>query len=608
MMRNPRRIPIRRGFLVCALLLAGTVTAAPSAIAAESPSIQQIHGTTFRSPYDGQRVVGVRGIVTSVTTKGSAQGFTFANSARAARSSSALVVFTGAQTPRVRTGDAVSVSGTVTDHFADAAPERSLDLPLTEITAATWTVTGSGPIPLPVLLDHRTVPRAFTASAGGRSIEYHRLRPDRYALDFYKAHESELVAVRDARVVGPTNSHGELWVTARERDNLTPRGGTRYGSYARPNSGRLLVSPLPGTAPLPAADTGDRLGGLTVGPLGYSQFGGYELRAARLGVLRHGGLARETTRTQRPNELAVATYNVENLSPQDDPAKFDRLAEGITGNLAGPDIVSLEEIQDDDGPADEGVTSAGVTLDKFTEAIAAAGGPHYRWRQIDPADGADGGQPGGNIRTVFLYNPARVSVVDRPGGSATEAVRVLGEPGRPELSASPGRIAPRSPAWLDSRKPLAGEFVFRGHRVFVLANHFNSKGGDQPLAGRYQPPQRSSESQRLAQAELVRGFVGELEAKDPLANIVVLGDLNDYQFSPAARTLTGGGALTDLVDTLPPAQRYSYVYQGNSQVLDHILTSPGLGRPDYDIVHLNAEFADQVSDHDPQVARLRPLR
>jgi hypothetical protein len=40
--------------------------------------------------------------------------------------------------------------------------------------------------------------------------------------------------------------------------------------------------------------------------------------------------------------------------------------------------------------------------------------------------------------------------------------------------------------------------------------------------------------------------------------------------------------------------------------LDHIVVSSGLfGRPFvYDSVHANAEFHDQMSDHDPQVVRL----
>ena len=47
-------------------------------------------------------------------------------------------------------------------------------------------------------------------------------------------------------------------------------------------------------------------------------------------------------------------------------------------------------------------------------------------------------------------------------------------------------------------------------------------------------------------------------------------------------------------------------------MLDHILLSPvlalGVGplrRYDYDVVHINSEYADQVTDHDPQVVRLR---
>ena len=87
--------------------------------------------------------------------------------------------------------------------------------------------------------------------------------------------------------------------------------------------------------------------------------------------------------------------------------------------------------------------------------------------------------------------------------------------------------------------------------------------------------------------------------------MVVLGDLNDFDFSATANILVGGGTLTDLPRTLPLAERYTYVFEGNSQVLDHILLTRALTRFDYDVVHVNSEFADQVSDHDPQVVRLR---
>jgi hypothetical protein len=57
---------------------------------------------------------------------------------------------------------------------------------------------------------------------------------------------------------------------------------------------------------------------------------------------------------------------------------------------------------------------------------------------------------------------------------------------------------------------------------------------------------------------------------------------------------------------LPDAERYTYDFEGNSQVLDHILLPSSLNAAahQYNVVHVNSEFADQVSDHDPQVAQL----
>jgi predicted extracellular nuclease len=72
------------------------------------------------------------------------------------------------------------------------------------------------------------------------------------------------------------------------------------------------------------------------------------------------------------------------------------------------------------------------------------------------------------------------------------------------------------------------------------------------------------------------------------------------------QALTDGGALTALISTLPGSERYSYVFEGNAQVLDHVLVSAAPRGVDYDVVHINAEFALQDSDHDPQVVRLRP--
>ncbi|WP_052868322.1 endonuclease/exonuclease/phosphatase family protein [Streptomyces niger] len=606
--RRTLRRPLTLSAVAAAALAAGLLAVPQSAAAAEA-RIHDIQGTTRISPLAGKQVTGVPGVVTAVRAFGSARGFWFQDPHpdRDAATSEAIFVFTGKETPDVAVGDAVDVTGTVSEYYP-GGKDAGLQS-VTEITGAKWTVTSAkNRLPAAFRLDPASVPNRYAPSNGGKDIEPLKLRPGSYALDRYESLEGMRVAVSDAPVVGPTNSYHELWVTAEPKHHRTARGGTLYSSYADPNAGRLKVASLIPFAerPFPVADVGDALRGTTAGPLDYDNFGGYTIEATDLGDLADHGPQRETTRKQSADELSVATYNVENLSPKTAQAKFDRLAEALVKNLAAPDVVALEEVQDDNGPTDNGVVTAGATLKKLTDAIAKAGGPAYKWAQIDPANDQDGGQPGGNIRVAFLYNPDRVSFTDIPGGDATTPVKVEKKNGHAALSVSPGRIDPANAAWKDSRKPLAGQFSFRGKPVFVVANHFNSKGGDQGLDSRFQPPARTSETQRTAQAEAVHGFVADVLAADPKAAVIVAGDLNDYQFSPALKKLTAGGVLTDQVNRLPKAERYGYVYNGNSQALDHMLTSPALTRTDYDIVHLNAEFADQASDHDPQVLRVKP--
>jgi len=273
--------------------------------------------------------------------------------------------------------------------------------------------------------------------------------------------------------------------------------------------------------------------------------------------------------------------------------------------LQSPDILGVQEIEDNNGPVNDSVVDASTTLTTLINAIATAGGPAYQYRQIDPVDDQDGGLPGGNIRSVLLFNPARVSFTDRPGGTATTATTINNVGGVPQLSVSPGRIDPTNAAWTSARKPLVGEFVFDGKPVFVIANHFNSKGGDQPLYGRNQPPVLTSETQRMQHAVLVQGFAASILGVDPGARVVVLGDLNDFEFSNPLIALKGSN-LHALGETLPANERYTYVFEGNGLPLDHILVSDALfGGAQYDIVHINSEYPAQFSDHDPVLARLQ---
>lgn len=611
--RPSRRATAVGAFGVSAALGATLLVTSPfSASAADAGElrIHDIQGNTRISPFRGEQVTDVPGIVTGVRTYGS-RGFWIQDPRpdNDPATSEGIFVFTNAA-PTVAVGDSVTVSGAVTEYYYGGVARG--DTSLTQISRPTVSVVSSGnELPAPVVLDADAIPARYAPegdSADGNSIENLPLRPEKYALDLYASLEGMNVQVEDAAIVGPSTAYFELWVNVQPELNATSRGGTRYASYEDPNPGRLKVESLVpvGQAPFPTANTGDTLSGVTAGPLDFDEFGGYLVAARELGTVTSGGIEPETTRAQERKELAVAAYNVENLNPGNEQAKFDRLAAGIVDHLASPDIVALEEIQDDNGAVDDGTVSAELTLTRFTDAIVAAGGPRYDWRGIDPEDGRDGGQPGGNIRNVFLFNPDRVSFTDRPGGDATTAASVVKERGKAALTHSPGRIEPTDAAWNASRKPLAGEFSFRGTPVIVIANHFNSKGGDQSLYSRYQPPARSSETQRLAQAELVNSFVRDIVRVQKNAQVVVLGDINDFEFSGTTAALTSGGVLRSAVYALPAADRYTYLFNGNAQVLDQTLVSPGIKKFDYDIVHINAEFADQASDHDPQVIRFKP--
>ena len=79
--------------------------------------------------------------------------------------------------------------------------------------------------------------------------------------------------------------------------------------------------------------------GATVGPLDYSQFGGYFIAATTLGAVQDNHLAPVVATAPPKWQLSIATYNVENLAPSNPDSKFQALAQGIVTTLASPDII-----------------------------------------------------------------------------------------------------------------------------------------------------------------------------------------------------------------------------------------------------------------------------
>ena len=573
------------------------------------PSIAEIQGRGHRSTYTGKRVT-VYGVVTAVLDTRREHGFWIqAEPDDDDATSDAVFVSTGDSSPVVKEGSLVRVSGVVEEI------EQRGELTTTTIAGPEVELVRSrGRLPRPVVLGHGGRPIPSTAIDDD---SFGVFDPENDAIDFWESLEGMLVEVRDGVVVGPTSQYGDLVVI--------PDGGARV--TARSVAGGLVVSDgnfhpervhvsstlNPGA---PDLKVGDRFLEPISGIVDY-RFGNFRvLNIERLPDARAGDfVSEETTLQASENQLTVATYNVLNLSARDEAKRFADLAETIVRSLRSPDIIALQEMQDESGADDDGVVGGAATFTRLIASIVTAGGVRYSYRQIDPENNADGGVPGGNIRVGYLYNAERVHFVDRGKSGPSDAVSVLNEGDQIQLSASPGRIEPQSPCFAAARedsegvrKSLVAEFRFDGRTVFVVNNHLSSKRGDNALFGAIQPPVLHSEKRRRCQADLIAGFVGDIINRHSGAWIVVLGDMNEHEFREPMRILVGAG-LENLINRVPPPERYTYIYEGNSQILDNVFVSQAAaneGSPEIDIVHCNIDLPapDAASDHDPIVIRL----
>lgn len=574
---------------------------------AMSLAIYEIQGASHVSPVVGERVQ-TNGVVTAVRSQSYYMQDLQGDNNDA--TSDAIVVFAGSN-HGVAVGDELNVVGTVIEFYPGGFASGNLST--TEIIQPEVTIVSSA----------NPLPSAVVIGTGGRIPPSEIIDDDATGdvnstgsfdaisdgIDFYESLEAMWVQVNNAIVVD-SNRFGEITVLGDDGVNasgLNTRGGVTIASDDF-NPERIIIDDAI-VFREPWVTVGDKFSASIYGVMDYS-FGNYKLfNSDSLPEVISGGLQRESSELQSsPTQLTVASFNVENLDPGDSSLKFNGLANAVVDNLKSPDIIGLQEIQDNSGTRNDGVVDASETYNALIGAIVSAGGPVYEFRDIMPLDNQDGGQPGANIRVGLLYLPDRVTLIERPGGDATTATVVQQGSDGVQLSLSPGRIDPANAAFFDSRKPLVAEFTFNGKKVFVLVNHFNSKGGDDPLFGRVQPPVLVSETMRIQQAAAVNAFVNQILEQDDDANVIVMGDLNDFPFSPALTALSEEEGLTNLVAELPLSEQYSYIYEGNSQSLDHVLVSENLledHQAELDIVHVNAEFHNRSrsSDHDPLLAR-----
>ncbi|WLR61613.1 cell wall-binding repeat-containing protein [Guptibacillus hwajinpoensis] len=563
---------------------------------ADGISIHDIQGSDHASPYEGMAVTKIAGIVTA---KDGNNAFYMQeeNPDDSNATSEGIYVYKSGGAG-VNVGDKVEVNGQVKEYKEDGYSDAK-DLLTTQITASSITVASSGnTLPEAIVIGtDRTPPTEIVEDDEMKSFD-----PETDGLDFYESLEGMLIEIPDANVTGPVK-YDELPVYVNtSEDQLLTRANGLLLSAEDPNPERLLID-------VDGIDidvkTGDRLDGSVTGIVSYD-YSNFKIRpTGTFPSVIDGKTEREVTKMESSEgDLTVASYNIENYYPGVGEEKTGKIAESIVKNMKTPDIVGLVEVQDNNGPTDDGTTSANESYEAIIQAIEEAGGPTYKFTEIAPEDKTDGGQPGGNIRVGFIYNPDRVNFSEKKSGDVTTSVGV-DENG---LTLNPGRIDPTNEAFEDSRKSLAAEFEFNGEKVVVVANHFNSKGGDGALFGADHPVVLGSEVQRVKQASILNNFVNDVVTNMDNGKVVVLGDLNDFEFSKPIQTLEGD-VLTNMVKKLPTEQRYSYNYQGNAQVLDHILVSNNLAnRTMIDSININSDFSEadgRASDHDPMLAKIQ---
>ncbi|MCA1609302.1 MAG: DUF11 domain-containing protein [Acidobacteria bacterium] len=581
--------------------------------------IHDIQGPGSVSPYAGQTVKTTPSIVTALKSNGFYIQVPDGQQDADPSTSEGVFVFTSGA-PAVTVGDSVAVRGLVSEFIPAADPNSP---PTTEIVSPSVTRFSTGnPLPAPVTLT------AGDMSPAG-SIE----QLERY--------EGMRVHVDSLTVIAPTSG------TVNEANATSTSNGIFYGVLAglpRPlrESGVEVPDPLPAGAPccVPRFDanperlrvdsdaqpgsfalevtTGAVVTNLT-GPLDYG-FRAYT-------ILPDPGTPPAVTGLHSAipvpvpaaGEFTVGSFNLERFfDTVNDPTKSDvaltpdafarrlnKASLAIRDVLRSPDILGVEEM--------ENLPTLQALAAKVNADAIAAGGP-------DPAYAAylaEGNDIGG-IDSGFLVKSSRVTVVE------------VTQYGKDTVFVAPDGSTPL----LNDRPPLLLRAIVSraagpAFPITVIVNHLRSLSGvDDPIDG------FRVRAKRRAQAEYLADLVQARQTASPDEHIVLVGDFNAFQFNDGYVDVLGtiegkptppdqvvlsssdllAPDLMDLVDTLPAPDQYSFSFDGNGQVLDHVLITRNLLDLERRFVYArnDADFPEsyrndqnrpeRISDHDMPLA------
>ncbi len=570
-------------------------------------SISEIQGRGLQSPLLNRRVSNVEGIVTYKVNDRYNKGM-YIQSEKPDQdpntSEGIYVEYKGVD--KISVGDLVSVSGKVGEkQFARFDKTK---LTVTTIYANDLEVLDVNLKPMITEIYGNEIP---TNVADDDVLNIDRTAS---AMDFYESLEGMVVRIKDPYITGHKEEYGDIYVIpklARDKAVLTENGGVLYDKYGNEKNHVLNVSATRSTywknkhfirefTPNP----GDKFKGDIVGILTNDNYNSIKiLPIEELPPIDDIGAKPEVLEFEyRDDMINISSYNVENYAHVVNPERTPLFAKQVKDKLKTPDIITLIEVGDDDGPTTSNVVSSEKNGQAMIEAIKYETDVDYGYLAVDPEYGKDGGMPSMNIRNAILYRKDKLKLVERNQGNSYENTKVLLENGKAKLTYNPGRIGLDSDAFIATRKPLVALFEMDGKHIYVIGVHLSSKRGDDPIYGPQQPPIRRSEGNRHKQAKYINAFVKEILSKDKEATVVVMGDINDYDFSVTSANIRGN-ELIDVMGELAPNKRYSYVYEGMSQVLDNIFINKKYkGEVNVDVIRVNPEFTRSqgaFSDHDP---------
>jgi len=548
--------------------------------------ICDIQGSGLWSEWAG-KVVAVRGVVTAVIRRGF-----FIQSVKPGPDplvSDALFVFS----PRWRAqqGALVEISGKVVDFVKGENGKPVTQIKLDDIR---------------VIKQHGPAIKPFELSADNVPVD-----TDELAV-FLNSLEGMLVSIEAGQTfIAPSNPYGDYVLILDADGPVTDVIRTAKGGVLVDHQNPLRWYPgfrITDYSKAPQLNVGSRLLSRVVGPLNY-RVEAYQMAVSQRFDVETVEYPLSISQLKpRAGFLTIMTMNgfnldmhVESRSLVKNPAqdvdddwgdgRFHSLAQAVVTQANMPDIVALQEIQDNDGAEMTEGIDAGLTYQGLIKAIMIMGGVEYRWVDIAPGVGADGGQPGGGIRNGYLYNPHSVDLIKK-------SVRSIGVD---------------ETVFEGSRKPLVVHFREKtsANELACINVHLASKRHQRSIFAPEKAGFDAREPVRVRQAEIIAGELVTMRQQG--LNYYVTGDFNDTEESKTLAAFAGDENV-NMVEQLPPGQRYDYNHRGKLQVLMHGIVPRELAdkRTEYDIIHGNelsgvrpGKLGDKPSDHAYVLARIR---